>query len=229
MLNVQLYVGAVTLNNVGVRLMEMGSRENAVKTILDAVRAFRAALHENSDSARFAVEDKVKRALGRLEEQRGSGGAAAADGAPPRGRAGLRPERIEIDGPGVGAFRVATRTVHNLHAAVVLRNAAIAFDLLGTSLPEGHPSQVSLVQNACKVLQLADSVVCTGFAVLPDDDPSGELRLCAAASSLAATMICVYPGAGRAAEVPALEAKRRRLEQVLRQYQAAPACAVASE
>jgi hypothetical protein len=116
-----------------------------------------------------------------------------------------------------------------LHAALVLRNAAIAFYSLSKDPSKGRPAQVPLVQNAYKMLQLADTVVGTEVALVSDDDPSSELHLYAVASSVVATMICVYSETGRAAEVRALEIKRRRLEHVLRQYRADAAQTVASE
>jgi hypothetical protein len=219
MLNVQLYVGAVTLNNIGVQLMDLGSREDALKTMLDSVRAFRMAALECSSSASLAVEAKVQRAFNRLSVRQASAGDKGRNDAPPHKQPGLRLERISLPESGVVERHFALRYTHDLHAALVLRNAAIAFYCLSMDYPKGGPVQDSLIQNTYRMLQMADGIICRGFALVADEDPRNELCLYMVASSVVATIMCLYSEMGRMAEALALESKHRRLVNVIRQYQ----------
>jgi hypothetical protein len=230
MMNVQLYVAALTLNNIGIQLMELGSRPKALKTIMDSLKAFSLAMGPPSATSTSAVEAKVQNAFKRLSEQRASAEDSSTENSPLHGQfSGLHLTRIGLPESGAVAGRVAARSDHELHAAIVIRNAALSFYLLSKDFPKNSPAHASLIENAYKMLHLAEEVVCKQFAIVSDEDSLNELRLYTVASALVATMMRIYSDTGRTVEAKALEVKHTRLEYIICQYQNCGARPIASE
>jgi hypothetical protein len=224
LVNNQAYLGALALNNIGVKLMETGSHEKALRTMLDSVKAFSCSMGETPAAAGF-VKEKLRSASKRLSKQQVEVGKAATeslfynrkrmlvfDDQEPF----LRPARICLPEYIAGSV-VAVQSEHDLDAAIVLCNTGLAFYLFSKTCETGSATQDALVKSAYKMLDLADQVICRQFAILSDSDPPfHELRLYSVARFVVATMIQAFNETGRAAEASSLQLKFRRLGEVIR-------------
>lgn len=227
LVNHQAYLGALALNNIGVKLMETGSNEKALRTMLDSVKAFSCSVGEIPAAPGF-VKDKLRNAVKRLSKQRVEESKVVTeslfynrklmlvmDDQEPY----LRPARICLPDYVAGSV-VAVQSEHDLDAAIVLCNTGLAFYLFSKTCEAGSPTQVALVTSAYKMLDLADQVICRQFAILSDSDlPFRELRLYSVARFVVATMIQAFNETGRAFGASSLKLKFRRLGEVIQASQ----------
>jgi hypothetical protein len=223
LVNNHAYLGALALNNIGVKLIETGSYEKALRTMLDSVKAFSCSIGETPSAPGF-VKEKLRNASNRLSKQHVEVGKVVTESLV-YNRNGiqvfddqepfLRPALICLPEYVTGSVAVA-QSEHDLDAAIVLCNTGLAFYLFSISWKAGSITQGSLVKNTYKMLDLADQVIYRQFAVLSNSDPPiHELRLYSVARFVVATMIQVFNETGRALEASSLQLKYRRLGEVI--------------
>jgi hypothetical protein len=227
LVNNQAYLGALALNNIGVKLIEFGSYEKGLRTMLDSVKAFSCSVGETSEAPGFVIE-KLRNASKRLSKQQGELGKVATESLFYDRKRMLdfyddepfmRPAHISLP-EFVGSNVVAVQSEHDLDASIVLCNTGLAFFLFSRNCEAGVATQAALVKNAFKMLDLADQVICRQFAIVSDSDPTfHELRLYSVARFVVATMIQAFNETGRAREASHLRLKYRRLGEVIQASQ----------
>jgi hypothetical protein len=236
LVNTKTYHGALTLNNIGVQLMELGSFEKALVTMLDSVKAFSLSVSEDPASW-CMVENKIQNASIRLQNEKESRGGKVVMESLLYTRCQdisilrqpeLLPVRICQPDTTSNQF-VAVGSDHHLDAAIVLCNAALSFYLVSKETPVNSTVQESLITKTYKMLDLADTVIGRQFGLVCDSDPFDEIRLYVVAQFVVATRMRVSAETGRLSEAAALFYKFQRLGNAIQQTHEQSSVQIASE